>query len=174
MPPIPVLLQLNPGVGRGSFHHPTPVTVTPGGTARVVIATTGVWVTGRLATADAGRDGTKDFRYAFLHTDEPALSLPSDLADPERELWQAEHWNSEAGRAQAVKNRSVIMEVAPDGTLRSRARLPSGAYRLRATIGSHYVNRPVIIPESSEVGAHPFDLGSIPIPTESLHSGSGE
>jgi protocatechuate 3,4-dioxygenase beta subunit len=171
VPPIPMWLQLNPGVGQGSFHHQTPVTVAPGATTRVVIATTGVWVTGRLVARDAERDWTKDFRYAFLHTDEPALPLPPGLSDNERKLWLAEHWNSAAGRAQAVKNRSVTMVVGPDGSLRSNAPLPPGAYRLRVTIGRQGVERPVIIPESSEAGIQTFDLGLIPIPTESPDSG---
>lgn len=168
VPPIPMVLWLNPGVGKGYFHHQTPVEVTPGATVRVVIATTGVVVTGRLATTGAERDWTKEFRYAGLNTDEPALTLPSGLSDTERKLWQAELWNSEAGLAQAVKNRSVTMEFASDGSFRSNAPLPPGAYRLRATIGSHHVNRPVIIPESSEAGIHTFDLGSMPIPAEAL------
>jgi hypothetical protein len=165
VPPIPMLLQLSPGAGNGYLHHQTPVTVTPGGTMRVVIATTGALVTGRFVTVGPEPDWAKYVRFAFLDTGDRLPPMPTGLSDDDRKLAQAEYWNSDVGRAQAVKSRSVKLEVTAEGRFQSATLLPPGTYRLRARIGERVVERPVTIPEPDDEGPQVLDLGSIPVPT---------
>ncbi len=146
------------------IHHGTPVNVSPGEVASVVIAETGCRVTGRLvATSQPISDWAELLSFAQVGSRDPPPEPPAGLTGDAAKLWLLDLWGSDSGRRLALTAHSTDVKIAADGSFEGEETLPPGAYRLTVAFKSKF---PVLrtlftVPPPGGSGPAVVDLGNL-------------
>jgi len=144
-----------------SYHHQTPLTVTPGETTEVTIAEQpGVLVKGRLvAGGGATIDWLKD-RIILRIERESLRYAPGWNSKDDGKLEAVDYWSSQVAREFVNSRRGTDLDVKEDGSFVSVERVPAGEYLLFAAFKKGSANRQVTI--SAEQEALPeLNIGSV-------------
>jgi thiol-disulfide isomerase/thioredoxin len=174
VPPMDIFLSESVGPERmgGAFKT---VSIEPGATKRITVATAGRTVTGQIV-ADEDLAGWTNFQAIFGVLNADLGEAGSRDPRPPRELdsagarlkWYRDYYNNTApGRlSRAVRENGRIIKIHPDGSFIA-VMVDPGKYRLSGSFGEKGLtlaefDEPVVIPENGpETGDEPLDLGKI-------------
>ena len=162
VPPMDYVVWIDSGMGQ-AFHHKTPVSVPPGETASVTVASQGPTIRGRFVVASGnGKGGSMiagRMEPAFLVSLNPPPPPDRPLDFPTtREA--VEYWRSAAGRAWGFRGVHVGLKVGEDGSFATEDEFPPGEYLLRAWVGGKAVRLTLVVREPGE-GESVLDLGDV-------------
>jgi RNA polymerase sigma factor (sigma-70 family) len=143
-----------------SYHHQTPLKVTPGETTQVtIVEKPGVLLKGRVTAASADIDWIKD-RVVVRVERESLRHAPGWNSRNDDKLEAVDYWTSPVAREFSTSRRMTDLDVRADGSFVSVERVPAGDYLLFAVFKNASTNRKITITPQQEILAE-LDLGAI-------------
>ncbi len=144
-----------------SYHHKTPLTVTPGQTTRVtIVEQPGVWLKGRLI-APEGRPNDWNKEKTIFRVERVSLRLaPGWRSKDDNKLEAVDYWTSRVAREFVNSRRMADLRINDDGSFISVERVPADDYEVFAIFKTAQTHRKISI-SSEEEQLPELDIGAI-------------